>query len=128
MLHALAAPLCGGSYAVSPFTSKWVLLTTSVGAATRSLTTKQRAAPPAGKSQRSAKAAASPRPLATSAQILPDGYVRPALYDENTPIPRCEAHPFTYHMGNFPWLLSAERQRVPMDDMDAQTGSAGGSP
>ncbi|KAJ2884700.1 hypothetical protein H4R27_001910 [Coemansia aciculifera] len=29
-----------------------------------------------------------------------------------------EAYPATYHMGLFPWLLSAERQRVPADDLE----------
>ncbi|KAJ1956799.1 hypothetical protein GGI12_005209, partial [Dipsacomyces acuminosporus] len=69
---------------------------------------------------------ASPRRLATSARILPDGFVRPALYDEHTPIPRCESYPTTYHASFFPWLLSAERQRIPYDDLQglrAGTGS-----
>lgn len=61
---------------------------------------------------------AKPRRLVTSARILPDGYIKPALYDENTPIPRCEScSASTYHTGVFPWLLSAERQRVPLDDL-----------
>ncbi|KAJ1724371.1 hypothetical protein LPJ53_001387, partial [Coemansia erecta] len=64
------------------------------------------------------KEATKPRRLATSARIWPDGFVRPALYDENTPIPRCEAYPTSYFTGSFPWLLSAERQRIPMSDLD----------
>ncbi|KAJ2793093.1 hypothetical protein H4R21_006032, partial [Coemansia helicoidea] len=132
MLHAFAAPLCGEPWHLS---SKCTPLTTSLGVASRSLTTKRADVPPV-KRPRPAKAAGSTlkaatrlRPLATSAHVLPDGYVRPALYDERTPIPRCEAYPSVHHAESFPWLLSAERQRVPMDDLDAlaegsRTGAA----
>ncbi|KAJ2538806.1 hypothetical protein EV175_006418, partial [Coemansia sp. RSA 1933] len=30
-------------------------------------------------------------------------------------------YPEKYHAGSFPWLLSAERQRTPMDDLDGTT-------
>ncbi|KAJ2212501.1 hypothetical protein EV179_004617 [Coemansia sp. RSA 487] len=30
-------------------------------------------------------------------------------------------YPVKYHVGSFPWLLSAERQRTPMDDLDGTT-------
>ncbi|KAJ2744560.1 hypothetical protein GGI20_002877 [Coemansia sp. BCRC 34301] len=33
-------------------------------------------------------------------------------------------YPAPYHMGLFPWLLSAERQRVPADDLDAHASAA----
>ncbi|KAJ1647908.1 hypothetical protein LPJ64_000794, partial [Coemansia asiatica] len=68
------------------------------------------------------KQATKPRRLATSARVWPDGFVKPALYDEDTPIPRCETYPTSYHMGLFPWLLSAERQRIPMEDLEVSTG------
>ncbi|KAJ2580817.1 hypothetical protein GGH95_002392 [Coemansia sp. RSA 1836] len=35
-----------------------------------------------------------------------------------------ETYPATYHMGLFPWLLSAERQRVPADDLEAHAPAA----
>ncbi|KAJ2700729.1 hypothetical protein FB645_004903, partial [Coemansia sp. IMI 203386] len=73
------------------------------------------------------KQAAKPRRLATSARVWPDGFVKPALYDEHTPIPRCEAYPTSYHMGLFPWLLSAERQRIPMSDLEASKSSGSSS-
>ncbi|KAJ2715289.1 hypothetical protein H4R19_001286, partial [Coemansia spiralis] len=131
MFYALAAPLSGGPGAIS---SKWALLTTSIGTASRSLTTKKPDVPvlkgqrPAKAAGGTLKAAACPRPLATSARVLPDGYIRPALYDEKTPIPRCGAYSYTHHAGTFPWLLSAERQRVPMDDLDVHAGGASAGP
>ncbi|KAJ1795776.1 hypothetical protein LPJ59_004152, partial [Coemansia sp. RSA 2399] len=68
------------------------------------------------------KGAVKKRRFVTSARILPDGFVRPALYDEDTPIPRCESYPpTTYYMELFPWLLSAQRQRTPIDDLDGTT-------
>ncbi|KAJ2659150.1 hypothetical protein IWW48_003683, partial [Coemansia sp. RSA 1200] len=68
------------------------------------------------------KSAVKKRRFVTSARILPDGFVRPALYDEDTPIPRCESYPPTTHfMEVFPWLLSAQRQRTPMDDLGGTT-------
>ncbi|KAJ2537932.1 hypothetical protein EV175_006575, partial [Coemansia sp. RSA 1933] len=68
------------------------------------------------------KSAVKKRRFVTSARILPDGFVRPALYDQETPIPRCESYPpMTYYMEVFPWLLSAQRQRTPMDDLDGTT-------
>ncbi|KAJ2750755.1 hypothetical protein H4S06_004294, partial [Coemansia sp. BCRC 34490] len=30
-------------------------------------------------------------------------------------------YPAKYHAGSFPWLLSAEHQRTPMDDLDGTT-------
>ncbi|KAJ2027951.1 hypothetical protein GGI08_007641 [Coemansia sp. S2] len=48
---------------------------------------------------------AKPRQLVSSARKVTIGSQR-------------EAYPATYHMGLFPWLLSAERQRVPADDLD----------
>ncbi|KAJ1823215.1 hypothetical protein H4S02_007841 [Coemansia sp. RSA 2611] len=38
--------------------------------------------------------------------------------------PQHEAYPATYHMGLFPWLLSAERQRIPADDLEVHAASA----
>ncbi|KAJ2158506.1 hypothetical protein GGF46_003720 [Coemansia sp. RSA 552] len=120
MLRVLSAPSHGSGLALS----RWPLANGAATGPCRSLTTKKSGATVV-KSRRSKtaanslKAAANPRALVTSAQILPDGFVKPALYDENTPIPRCEAYPSTYHMGSFPWLLSAERQRTPVADLDA---------
>ncbi|KAJ1931031.1 hypothetical protein EC988_009926, partial [Linderina pennispora] len=65
-----------------------------------------------------ASALSKSRRLVTSARILPGGFERPALYDCHTKIPRCEPYPTTHHGGQFPWLLSAERQRIPEDDLE----------
>ncbi|KAJ2266666.1 hypothetical protein EV176_005519 [Coemansia sp. RSA 451] len=112
MLRALSAS-CH-----SPLGCKWSFANSTVGTS-RSITTKKSEAVKV----QGTKTVANPlkakqRRLVTSAQVLPDGYVKPALYDEHTPIPRCEAYPSTYHMGSFPWLLSAERQRTPMEDLE----------
>ncbi|KAJ1767528.1 hypothetical protein LPJ74_005308, partial [Coemansia sp. RSA 1843] len=54
--------------------------------------TRQKKQPPAVKSTGTpvivTKGATKKRRFVTSARILPDGFVRPALYDEGTPIPR----------------------------------------
>ncbi|KAJ2827942.1 hypothetical protein GGI24_002529, partial [Coemansia furcata] len=57
------------------------------------------------------KLPAKPRQLATSAGKAMIGTQH-------------EAYPATYHMGLFPWLLSAERQRVPADDLEVHAASA----
>ncbi|KAJ2629908.1 hypothetical protein H4R22_003041 [Coemansia sp. RSA 1290] len=123
MLRALSASYHGGS----PLVYKCPLTNSTVGTASRTLTTKKSDAAvvksQASKAATSTLKSGKARRLVTSAQILPEGYVKPALYDENTPIPRCEAYPSTYHMGSFPWLLSAERQRTPMEDLDAHAQS-----
>ncbi|KAJ2079572.1 hypothetical protein H4R24_003690 [Coemansia sp. RSA 988] len=36
-------------------------------------------------------------------------------------------YPAKYHVGSFPWLLSAERQRTPMEDLDTNSSSAADS-
>ncbi|KAJ1866424.1 hypothetical protein LPJ78_001889, partial [Coemansia sp. RSA 989] len=123
MLRALSASYHGGS----PLVYKCPLTNSTVGTASRTLTTKKSDAAvvksQASKAATSTLKSGKARRLVTSAQILPEGYVKPALYDENTPIPRCEAYPSTYHMGSFPWLLSAERQRTPMEDLEAHAQS-----
>ncbi|KAJ1846122.1 hypothetical protein LPJ73_004630, partial [Coemansia sp. RSA 2703] len=43
----------------------------------------------------------------------------------DTPIPRCEAYPTSYFTGSFPWLLSAERQRIPMSDLEDTKPTSG---
>ncbi|KAJ2609521.1 hypothetical protein H4S08_004009, partial [Coemansia sp. RSA 1365] len=88
MLRALAVPSHGSGL----FQCKWPQLSANVGATSRSLTTKKSDVSVtkgqlAAKATGSIKASAKSRPLATSAQILPDGFVKPALYDESTPIP-----------------------------------------
>ncbi|PIA16681.1 hypothetical protein COEREDRAFT_86767 [Coemansia reversa NRRL 1564] len=43
---------------------------------------------------------------------------------EAAKIRRDFGYPAKYHAGSFPWLLSAERQRIPMEDLDASILSA----
>ncbi|KAJ2780310.1 hypothetical protein GGI15_003582, partial [Coemansia interrupta] len=47
-----------------------------------------------------------------------------ALYSE-TAIRRDFGYPIEYHAGSFPWLLSAERQRIPVNDLAAHAGADG---
>ncbi|KAJ2719948.1 hypothetical protein GGI07_004913 [Coemansia sp. Benny D115] len=131
MLQIKGSPRPGNVHAAVPAASR--LLTTTKGDVTNariaiaaSSTNPPRPVQPIGTSRPAAnskgnklKEATKPRRLATSARILPDGFVKPALYDENTPIPRCESYPTSYHMVLFPWLLSAERQRTPMQDLNS---------
>ncbi|KAJ2467535.1 hypothetical protein GGI02_004003 [Coemansia sp. RSA 2322] len=55
----------------------------------------------------------------SSAHVPSIGASSRSQHSEGTPASRPEAYPGTYHMGLFPWLLSAERQRIPADDLDA---------
>ncbi|KAJ2236610.1 hypothetical protein IWW45_001662 [Coemansia sp. RSA 485] len=41
-----------------------------------------------------------------------------------TTIRREFGYPIEYHAGSFPWLLSAERQRVPLDDLSMHTDNS----
>ncbi|KAI8324263.1 hypothetical protein GQ54DRAFT_309359, partial [Martensiomyces pterosporus] len=121
-------------YGTAALSSKWLQAKVSSAVTGRALTTKCKdsSSPMAATKQKPqmqagtglSGIAANPRRLVTSARILPDGFVRPALYDEHTPIPRCESCPTTYHAGLFPWLLSAERQRIPYDDLELQRAAA----
>ncbi|KAJ1720596.1 hypothetical protein LPJ53_004801, partial [Coemansia erecta] len=47
-----------------------------------------------------------------------------AIYSE-TAIRREFGYPIEYHAGSFPWLLSAERQRVPVNDLAAHADADG---
>ncbi|KAJ2389094.1 hypothetical protein GGI05_003601, partial [Coemansia sp. RSA 2603] len=42
-----------------------------------------------------------------------------------TEIRRDFGYPIEYHAGSFPWLLSAERQRIPVNDLAAHTNVDG---
>ncbi|KAJ1888005.1 hypothetical protein LPJ66_008797, partial [Kickxella alabastrina] len=47
------------------------------------------------------------------------------LYGTETAIRQDFGYPAEYHAGSFPWLLSAERQRVPVDDLCTHASDPG---
>ncbi|KAJ2712774.1 hypothetical protein H4R19_002582 [Coemansia spiralis] len=66
--------------------------------------------------------------LSTSCPAHPSAARATQAIRTESDIRREFGYPVKYHAGSFPWLLSAERQRVPMDDLDVHAGGASAGP